>query len=113
MCDELILGNAGTINFVSDKDKNQEIYNKSVDNYAHALEFVPDCHKNKKQCVIKLSIFPFCNKTCFERCKAKEMCDKAVETCSFVFDSVPDRYKIHEMCDKAFSNDPLMLKYYL
>ena len=48
MCDELIVGNAGTINFVSDEDKNQEIFNKSVDNYAHALEFVPDCHKNKK-----------------------------------------------------------------
>ena len=41
------------------------------------------------------------------------MCDKAVETCSFVFDSVADRYKTHKMCDKAFSNDPLMLKYYL
>ena len=41
------------------------------------------------------------------------MCDKAVETYSFVFDSVPDRYRNHEMCDKAFSNDPLMLKYYL
>ena len=48
MCDELIVGNAGTINFVSDEDKNQEIYDKSVDNYARALEFVPDCHKNKK-----------------------------------------------------------------
>ena len=48
MCDERIVGNAGTINFVSDEDKNQEIYDKSVDNYARALEFVPDCHKNKK-----------------------------------------------------------------
>ena len=41
------------------------------------------------------------------------MCDKAVETCSFVSDSVPDWYKTHEMCDKAFSNDLLKLKYYL
>ena len=41
------------------------------------------------------------------------MCDKAVDTFSFVFDSVPDRYKTPEMCDKAVSNDSFMLKYYL
>ena len=29
------------------------------------------------------------------------MCDKAVDTCPFVFDPVPDRYKTPEMFDKA------------
>ena len=29
---------------------------KAVDNYPHALKFVPDCYMTKK-CVIKLSIF--------------------------------------------------------
>ena len=34
---------------------------------------------------------------------------KAVDTCPFVFDSVPDQYKTQEMCDKAFTNDPFMI----
>ena len=29
------------------------------------------------------------------------MCDKAFDTCPFVFDSVPHCYKTQEMCDKA------------
>ena len=29
------------------------------------------------------------------------MCIRAVNTCSFVFDSIPDRYKTQEMCIKA------------
>ena len=29
--------------------------------------------------------------------KTQEMCDNAVHTCSFAFDSVSDRYKIQEM----------------
>ena len=37
------------------------------------------------------------------------MCDKAVDTCSFVFDSVCDQYMIQELCDK--SEDPFTLKY--
>ena len=33
---------------------------------------------------------------------------KAVDTCPFVFDSVPDQYKSQEMCDKVVSKDPFM-----
>ena len=29
------------------------------------------------------------------------MCDKAVNTCFFVFISVPDWYKTQEICDEA------------
>ena len=28
-------------------------------------------------------------------------CDKTIDTCPFVFDSVPDRYKTPEMCDNS------------
>ena len=41
------------------------------------------------------------------------MCDKAVDTCPFVFELVPDRYKIQEMYDKVVSNDLFMPKYWL
>ena len=39
------------------------------------------------------------------------MCDKAVDKCPFVFDSVPNQYKTQEMCNKNLSEDPLKLKY--
>ena len=40
--------------------------NKVVDNNAHALEFVSDCYKTQK------------------------MCNKTVDTCPFLSDSLPD-----------------------
>ena len=49
MCDKAILKDGGTLN--------QEMCNKAVDSYPHALEFVTECHKSQK------------------------MCDKAVNTC--------------------------------
>ena len=30
-----------------------------------------------------------------------KMCDKSVDTCPFMFDSVPDQYKTQKMCYKA------------
>ena len=40
---------------VPNRYKTQEMCNIAVDNYAHALEFVPDWYKTEK-CVIKLLI---------------------------------------------------------
>ena len=37
MCDKAILENDGTLKSVPDCSKNQEMYNKAVDNYPHAL----------------------------------------------------------------------------
>ena len=34
------------------------------------------------------------------------MCIRAVNTCSFVFNSVSDRNKTQEMCDKAVDDNP-------
>ena len=43
MCDKAIPENGRTLNSVPDAYKNQEICNKSVDNYPNALEFVSEC----------------------------------------------------------------------
>ena len=40
------------------------------------------------------------------------MCDKSIDTCSFVFDSVPHGYKTQEMCKEVVYNDPFMQKYF-
>ena len=58
MCVKAILENNGTLKSVPDYNKNQEMCNKAVDNYPHALEFVPECYKTKKS-VIKLLILIF------------------------------------------------------
>ena len=47
MCDKAVLENGGTLKSVSDCYKNQEMWDKAVDNYSHALEFFPDCHNSK------------------------------------------------------------------
>ena len=36
------------------------------------------------------------------------MCDKAVDKCPLVFDSVSDQYKTQEMCEKMVSEDLLI-----
>ena len=41
MCDEAILENGGTLEY-------KEMCNKAVDNYSHALKFVPDCYMTEK-----------------------------------------------------------------
>ena len=39
--------NGGTLKYVPDCYKNQEICNKAVNNLSHALEFVPECYKTQ------------------------------------------------------------------
>ena len=39
------------------------------------------------------------------------MCDKAVNRCFFVFDSIPDRYKTQEMCARVVSEDFCLMVY--
>ena len=51
--------------------------NKAVENYLHALEFVPECYKTQN------------------------MCDKAVNTCPATIEFVPECYNIQKVCDKA------------
>ena len=41
------------------------------------------------------------------------MCVEAVNTCPFVFDSIPGWCKTKKICVKVVSKDPFMLKYCL
>ena len=83
---------------------------KAVDNYAYALEFIPDCYKTQKMCNKAINTYPSPILFVPECYKTQEMCDKAVNTCCcFLFHSVPDQYKTQEMCDTVVSEDPFML----
>ena len=42
-CDKGTLENSGMLNCY-------KMCNKAVDNYAHALEFLPDCYNTQKMC---------------------------------------------------------------
>ena len=43
MCDKATLENGGTLKSVPECYKNQEVCNKAVDNYPHALESILEC----------------------------------------------------------------------
>lgn len=43
----------------------------------------------------------------------QEICDKAGDTCFFIFDSVPDSYNTQKICYKVASKECFMLKYCL
>ena len=45
MCNKTILRNGGVVESVPSRCKAQEMCNKVVDNYAHALKSVPDQYK--------------------------------------------------------------------
>ena len=55
MCDKAILENGGTLKSVPECCINQKMCGKVVENYPHALEFVPESYKTQK-CEIKLLI---------------------------------------------------------
>ena len=38
------------------------------------------------------------------------MYDRALNTCAFLFDSIPDKCETEEMCDKVVPEDAFMLK---
>ena len=63
--------------------------NKAVDNYPHALEFVPECFMTQK------------------------MCNKAVDTHSSTIKFVPECSMTQEMCDKAVNRYFLYLILFL
>ena len=39
------------------------------------------------------------------------MCNKAVNRCFFVFNSIPNSYKPPEMSDRVVSEDPVLITY--
>ena len=67
---------------------NQEICNKAVENYPHALEFVSECFMTQEMCDKAVDTYPATIKYVPECHKTQEMCNKAVNRCFFVFDSI-------------------------
>ena len=47
MCDKVILENGGMLVFIPDCYKDQNMYNKAVDNYAHGFGSVTNCLRPK------------------------------------------------------------------
>ena len=59
-----------------------------------------------KYCVIKLLILILLLSNLLSNVIRLKKCDKAVYTCPFVFDSVPDQHKTQEMCHKGALSGP-------
>ena len=64
--------------------------NQAVENYADALEYVPNCYKTDKICNKSVDIYLSAIKFLPEGFETQEKCYKAVNACAFVFDSIPD-----------------------
>ena len=64
ICDRSILENGGTLKSVPYCYKKQEMYNNTVDNYLHALEFVSGCFM-AQECVTKRSVLILPQKNLF------------------------------------------------
>ena len=47
---------------------------ETVDNYFHALWFVPDCHETQKMCNKVVDTYPSATKVVLEFYKTQEMC---------------------------------------
>ena len=47
MCNSVVLKNGGALKSVPNQSRSHDKCNKAVDNYAHALEFVPDLYKTQ------------------------------------------------------------------
>ena len=59
--------------------------NKAVDNYSHALEFVPECYKIQKMYDKAVSTYPSTITFVPECIMAQDMCGKAVNRCFFLY----------------------------
>ena len=73
------------------------------------LEFIPDCYKNQNMCD-KAVVLPQYN-LLLNAISIKKTCDKAIDTCPFVVDSVHDQYVTQEMRDKVVSKELIIPKY--
>ena len=59
MCYKTILRNCEMLMFIPDCYNDQNIYNKAIDNYPHALRSINDCYKTPKMCDKPDSTYPF------------------------------------------------------
>ena len=82
--------------------QNQEMCDKAVENYSHALEFVPECDKTKK-CVIKLLILILLQYNLFSNAIRLKKCviEQFMDAFLYLFDSIPDKYKTQEIYNNS------------
>ena len=59
------------------------MYNKAVENYPHALEFISESYKTQKMCDKAVNIYPSTIKLVSECFMTQEMYDKAGNRCFF------------------------------
>ena len=125
MCDKAILN-------VTDCYKNQEMCNKAVDNYPHALEFVSECYMTQKMCDKAVSTYPSTMKIVpeyFKNCVINQLidaflylilflinikfskCNSIISEDPFSIRYVCDQYKTPQMCDKALDDCLAALKF--
>ena len=102
ICDNFILENGGML-------QEANMCYKAVDDYAHALEFIPDWYKIQK-CNKAVDTCPCAIQFVLGCYKTQEMCDKVVDA-SLLSALVPDWFimnKIFEKDDVVFSNDNII-----
>ena len=61
------------------------MYDKPVNTYPSTIKFVPEC------------------------LMTQEMCDKAVNSCFFIFDSISNQYKTQEMWSSIICEDSIKI----
>ena len=81
--------------------KNSKVCDKAVDNYSHALKFVPNYYITQNMCDKAINTYhstiqfvPDCSKT-------KEMCNRTISEYLFMLVYCPDKYKTQRICDEA------------
>ena len=85
--------------------------NQAVDNYVHALEFVPECYKTQEMCDKAVNTYPSTIKFGLECHKIQEICDKADNRCFLYFIYCPYTCKTKRMCDEAVDDCLTALKF--
>ena len=94
MCDKAILENDGKLEPVRDCCKKQEMSNKAVDNYPHALEFLPKCYK---------ILYPSFKVYHPYKCITQEICDEAVDDSLAALKLISDWSVTSKMIKKLFT----------
>ena len=92
--------------------KIKQLYNKFVDNYPRASEFVSDCFKTHRICNKAVDTYLFAIQFVPQCYKTQKICAKAVNNCHFEFYPVPYRYNTQEMSRKAIDNFVPALKFF-
>ena len=76
MCNRATLKNCGTLGFVPNQCKTQEMCNNAVDNYIHALEFAPDWSNTQQICIKAVDYNPSTIKYDPDQYKTQKVCVK-------------------------------------